>query len=298
MWYAELEMPWTMNRYVEERAEAFRAALGIAGFPADEDTRRLAEYLCPLARVIRSEALERAMTVPCPEGGPHRIYLPHEHGGRVRDRALCEELAHVILDAGLAALLRMEATHRAQRLARVVEMREEWLALQFVHAWFLPSWLMVAHSDRDLHDLSGCSLEMIRERRRHLRGHWLELSGPPAWCAATLYPRIRVYEKEWYLHLVPVDAGAPEIGVRAPAREAIPALERLFLAQLRSLTLSEFLKVRQGDILPPPRLTDVYAAHLLHERPDLQPQWHQEATPPPLSWGEPVHGVRNGYLGK
>lgn len=175
-----------MIQWVEERAEAIRLALQIPGVPTDHHLDRLVEWLGQ-AVVLRHEPIE------CPrivhrQDKPAVITLPERLHGQPWSIALLHELGHLFLSLGIGELLRQEADGdpRILRLADRWRMIDEARAVEFVGAWFLPSWVVCAYRGhvQDLAELTGCEPEFVDKRVRSV-SHYapVHLSAAPRWSA-------------------------------------------------------------------------------------------------------------------
>jgi hypothetical protein len=246
-----------MNRFIEERAEALRVALRIPAFPDDEDTERAAEYLSASVSVSHAP---HAKSVTIQGDQARTILLPAHLRGRARDLVLCEEIGHLLLASGLSSYLRLcGGQSRLQRLARLAEAKDEWLARQFVMAWFLPAWLVQLHDDPALGDASGCDPEMVRERRRLLAGYWLDMSTPPHWCAAREYVIFQYTHPIPCLHLMPRDLSLPQFAFANNSDAALQAVK----ADLIALTHHEFALKHRNSIPKGPIRIEVGPADML-----------------------------------
>jgi hypothetical protein len=177
-----------VNRWVEERVEAIRMALRIREFPAEVDLYRLVEWLDGCV-ILRHGAVS---TGRCVHREDHRgvITLPLGVAGAALDQILAEELGHYLLTRGMGALLRQMGPEdrRSLRSARRWEWRDEALAREFLHAWYLPSAQVQRIPDDDELAFQGrCSPTMVRWRRESLGRQVVRLEQPPQWSASQQY---------------------------------------------------------------------------------------------------------------
>lgn len=245
-----------MNRYAEERAEALRLALGIGGFPQEQDTDRMLEWFgaCVLVRETagaRAHCRHR-------EDGTAILTVPAHLRRWERCEVVMEEVAHFLLQVGLGAMLYTEAAdRRTEWIARAWERKEEYAAQVFVAAWFLPSRLVRALDDEELHLRSGCSLEAVRKRRQALRGHVYSLRAPPPWAAWHRFHVDPWVGRHRYLS-VQSEHGAPvafvipvtpetqtEVALRLSA-DLIALTEREFVAKYEEWRLQRIDSTRYG----------------------------------------------------
>lgn len=233
-----------MNLWIEERAEACRLALGVAGYPRAADTWRLLEWLAGAVSVVTSED---AYCLHLPDGSGI-IGLPSTDD-RLGEQAL-HELAHYLCGAGLAAYLRphSEESPRLARLSRMADAKEEALCAEFVLAWLLPGRLL---SDGSAEEESQVELALIARRRERLRGRYVLLTAPPVWSASQTLAltredppavlRLRGTRVEYAVPLGALDADAVTLQVQA---DLIALTDAEFAAKYRHH------RVRERHVLP------------------------------------------------
>jgi hypothetical protein len=194
-----------MIRWVEERSEGFRLALRIRGFPTEADLYRLVDRLDGCI-ILRHSGVPAGMCVHR-EDGRGVITLPADAEGRELDHILAEEVGHYLLTRGMANLLRQMAAddQRVFHLARRWDWHDEALAREFVRAWYLPSRLVQqALEDEELASQSGCSLEIVRERRQSLARQVVEIRDMPRWSAGRCFRLVRRRAQgQCFLEVVP-----------------------------------------------------------------------------------------------
>jgi hypothetical protein len=150
-----------MNRWIEERLEAIRLALGIRGYPGEADLLRLVEWLGANVEV-RHEPVALPLCARR-EDGSCVLYLPEELAEPRYSAALCHEIAHALLAAGVGSLLRGQdpASPRLERLARRWDLQDEARAAEFVSGWVLPSALVAASPcNQEVAERASCPVEL------------------------------------------------------------------------------------------------------------------------------------------
>lgn len=254
-----------MSWFQEERAEAFRLALGISGFPEREHMALLADFLGELLIIRRDCRIRQAKVFG--HQGRALVLLPRGLSERCVEECVFHEAAHYLLAHGMSAVLREHGDiddPRRHRLAEAWEEREEREVEDFLLAWLLPSQLVqLLRNDADLAEESGCAPALVRRRREQLRGKIHRLTAPPKWSA---YPHFLLTRRN--------SAQRPAIRVRSRQNRAVvyevfaagdlDALQWRVNAELIALTHDEFCEkyrdCRVGDeseteaVIPLPEL--------------------------------------------
>src|SRR5438132_5159034 len=89
-----------MIRFIEERGEGVRLALGVVGFPTREDTERFAAWLEGF--VEWRETSSRRPTCFFRQDGRAVDMIPRFLAGRPREEAIAEEAGHALVGEGPA----------------------------------------------------------------------------------------------------------------------------------------------------------------------------------------------------
>ncbi len=228
--------------WLEERVEAVRLALGVRGFPADDDWRRL-----------------HNLSRPCPgaQQAPHET-ASGEHAWlrQVIETAHQDPLdrtARAVIAQGLAStrvriLFSDPGTAWTSDGAAPAAGRK--VAEAFVSAWALPSRLVqLISDDSELMWQSNCDREVIEDRRLALNGGFLDLKGVPPWAAEQRYhlvvhmashrPRLAVYPRRKPGGAVAETSLQPAFAL-ACARHTVEACAARVGADLLVLTPAEF----------------------------------------------------------
>lgn len=178
-----------MDTWIEERCEAIRLALRIAGFPELADLLRLVDWLGGIVQLRHTRGA--GARVIHFKDGTKSITLPVRLGERPMCEQLAHEVGHVLLTAGMGSLLRQLAPGDAQveRLARRCEAQDERRARDFVLAWWLPSRLVERYpDDAELAEHASVTEAMVQLRRRQLGGRVIDITRElPRWSAGQHY---------------------------------------------------------------------------------------------------------------
>lgn len=234
---AGIRLPW-----LEERVEAVRLALGVRGFPADDDWRRLHSLSRPCPGVQR--ALHETVSE---EQAWLRQVVETAHQDPL-DRTARAIIAHGIASTRLRILFSDPRTARSGDGVPPASGRK--LAEAFVSAWALPSRLVqLIPDDAELMWQSNCDRDVIEDRRGDLNGASLDLKGVPTWAAEQRYhlvvhmashrPGIVVYSRRRPGATVAGAAVQPEFAL-ACARHTVEACAARVAADLLTLTPAEF----------------------------------------------------------
>lgn len=178
-----------MDTWIEERCEAIRLALRIAGFPEERDLLRLVDWLGSNVQ-LRHAGVAGGACHHWPDGSKS-ITLPQRLDGKPYSWELSHEIGHVLLSVGMASLLRQLAPEcpQVERLARRTEAQDERRIRDFVLTWWMPSHLVQQYpDDYELAYHANVSVEMAATRRQRLGGKVIDLAGRlPRWSALNHY---------------------------------------------------------------------------------------------------------------